>query len=139
MASIGIFSYHFQKRQTIQGLKNTIKQTADRLAHNIVYPLWNIDQIEKEGDLKASIGYSSEDEIGRVISSFNKMAQQLERNFKEIKDAHEKLQKSQETFSGFFNQSNIGMAISTLEKSWINVNIKLCDIIIWHRQEGSVI
>lgn len=266
MAAIGLSIYNVQKNQIIEELKNTIKHTADRLAHNIVYPLWNIDKREidrmialemadkninavvlnanimtievtfgkyrdvsgkllgvdnkdmgdklsekafltldrkiqkdsvtlgylkligtdkhlrenlnnlilqiflitastvllvsilsiiclktmvtkpikaledatikiKKGNFDTSIDYLSGDEIGRVTSSFNKMAQQLERNFKEIKSAHQELKKSQETFSGFFNQGNIGMAITSVEKGWVNVNKKLCDMLGYSKNE----
>lgn len=46
MALIGFVGFHFQKEQAVAELENTIQQTADRLAHNIVNPLWNIDRVE---------------------------------------------------------------------------------------------
>ena len=44
------------------------------------------------------------------------------------------LQKSEETFAGFFNQSNIGMAITSLEKGWLKVNKKLCKMLGYSQQ-----
>ncbi len=45
------------------------------------------------------------------------------------------LRQSEETFSGFFNQGNIGMAITSLEKGWLNVNKKLCKMLGYSKQE----
>ncbi len=42
---------------------------------------------------------------------------------------------SEETFSGFFNQGNIGMAIISLEKGWVNVNKKLCHMLGYSEEE----
>jgi two-component system, cell cycle sensor histidine kinase and response regulator CckA len=45
------------------------------------------------------------------------------------------LRQSEETFSGFFNQGNIGMAITSLEKGWLNVNKKLCKMLGYSKKE----
>ena len=45
------------------------------------------------------------------------------------------LRQSEEAFSGFFNQGNIGMAITSLEKGWLNVNKKLCKMLGYSKQE----
>ncbi|MBC8439314.1 MAG: PAS domain S-box protein [Deltaproteobacteria bacterium] len=59
------------------------------------------------------------------------------RDITERKRAEEALKKSEETFSGFFNQGNIGMAITSLEKGWIKMNKKLCDMLGYTRDELS--
>ena len=45
------------------------------------------------------------------------------------------LRQSEETFSGFFNQGNIGMAITSLEKGWVSVNKKLCKMLGYSKDE----
>jgi two-component system cell cycle sensor histidine kinase/response regulator CckA len=45
------------------------------------------------------------------------------------------LRQSEETFSGFFNQGNIGMAITSVDKEWLNVNKKLCQMLGYSQQE----
>ena len=45
------------------------------------------------------------------------------------------LKLSEETFSGFFNQGNIGMAITSMGKGWVQVNQKLCRMLGYTRKE----
>ena len=49
--------------------------------------------------------------------------------------AQRELRKSEATFSGFFNQGNIGMAIVGAEKQWLAVNGKLCRMLDYGSQE----
>ena len=42
---------------------------------------------------------------------------------------------SENRFLGFFNQGNIGMAITSLDKGWLNVNKKLCDMLGYSKDE----
>ncbi len=49
--------------------------------------------------------------------------------------AQRELRRSEVTFSGFFNQGNIGMAIVGAEKQWLAVNGKLCRMLGYGPQE----
>jgi len=45
------------------------------------------------------------------------------------------LRENEALFSGFFNQGNIGMAITSLEKGWVKVNKKICDMLGYSKNE----
>ncbi len=52
-----------------------------------------------------------------------------------VEERTKELNLSEETFSGFFNQGNIGMAITSLDKGWVNVNKKLCNMLGYSKDE----
>jgi len=58
----------------------------------------------------------SEDALGILTDAFNEMMTEIQERDAVLQNAHEELQISQKTFSGFFNHGNIGMAITSLEK-----------------------
>ncbi len=47
----------------------------------------------------------------------------------------DELRQSEETFAGFFNQGNIGMAITSPENQFVQVNKKLCYMLGFERRE----
>ena len=54
-----------------------------------------------------------------------------------VEERTRKLRLSEETFAGFFNQGNIGMAITSWKKGWVNVNKKLCKMLGYSQDELS--
>jgi diguanylate cyclase (GGDEF)-like protein/PAS domain S-box-containing protein len=55
-------------------------------------------------------------------------------NTNEIEEA---LRKSEQRFHAFFDHSRIGMAITSVDKKWIEVNDRLCEILGYSSQELS--
>ena len=53
----------------------------------------------------------------------------------ERKQAEEALRTSEERFRSYFVQGLIGMAVSTPEKRWLEVNDRLCEILGYSREE----
>ncbi len=51
------------------------------------------------------------------------------------KEAEEVLRNSQQRFQNYFESGLVGMAITSLEKGWIDVNDRLCDILGYSREE----
>nr|WP_319394888.1 PAS domain S-box protein [uncultured Desulfobacter sp.] len=62
---------------------------------------------------------------GLLSSMFLKRQRKAEIDFRQ----------SEEQLLAFFNHGNIGMAITSLEKGWINVNKKLCDMLGYSKEE----
>lgn len=52
-----------------------------------------------------------------------------------VEERTEELRVSEETFIGFFSHGNIGMAIASIDKGFLNVNKKLCDILGYSEEE----
>jgi PAS domain S-box-containing protein len=53
----------------------------------------------------------------------------------ERKNAYEELRQSEKRFRSYFHLSLIGMAITSLEKGWLEVNERLCEIFGYPREE----
>lgn len=51
------------------------------------------------------------------------------------KQAEEALRASEERFRSYFSQGLIGMAVSSLEKRWLEVNDRLCEVFGYNRDE----
>jgi two-component system sensor histidine kinase UhpB len=57
------------------------------------------------------------------------------RNVDERKRAEEALRASEERFRSYFEQGLIGMAVASLDKRWLEVNDRLCEILGYSREE----
>ena len=68
------------------------------------------------------------DEFGQVVSGFNSLLEAL--NQREID-----LRKSQERLSSYFSLPLVGLAVTSLEKGWIEVNQRLCELLGYTREE----
>jgi PAS domain S-box-containing protein len=53
----------------------------------------------------------------------------------ERKQAEEALRKSERRFRNYFDQGLIGMAVTSLDKRWLEVNDRLCEILGYSREE----
>jgi PAS domain S-box-containing protein len=53
----------------------------------------------------------------------------------ERKQAEEALRASEERFRGYFEQGLLGMAVTSLDKEWVEVNERLCEILGYSREE----
>ncbi len=70
----------------------------------------------------------SQDEIGQLIGGFNQLLETL--------GQHEKaLRSSEQHFRAFFERSTVGMAATSPEKGWIEVNDRLCEMLGYSRAE----
>jgi PAS domain S-box-containing protein len=65
----------------------------------------------------------------------NNMKRMNTRLEQKVEERTKELKLSEATFSGFFNQGNIGMAITSLDKGWVNVNKKLCNMLGYSKDE----
>ena len=52
-----------------------------------------------------------------------------------IKERTKVLQQSQEAFKSYFNMMTVGMAVTSIEKGWIEVNQRLCDMLGYSKEE----
>ena len=62
-------------------------------------------------------------------------AAMLKSEIEERNKAEQALSESEERFSNFFNQGNIGAAIASPEKFWLKVNPKLCSMLGYSEEE----
>ena len=53
----------------------------------------------------------------------------------ERKQAEEALRQSERRFRNYFEQGLIGMAVTSVDKRWLEVNDRLCDIVGYSREE----
>jgi PAS domain S-box-containing protein len=60
---------------------------------------------------------------------------ELEDEIKERKQAEAALRESEERFRGYFELGLIGMAVTSLEKGWVYVNDRLCEIFGYQEDE----
>lgn len=64
-----------------------------------------------------------------IYKKTKEYALELEHNITERKLAGETLKESEQKFRSYFEMSLIGMAVTSVEKGWIDANDKLCEIL----------
>lgn len=70
-----------------------------------------------------------------VIVIFSVWNRKLQAEIKQRKKVEETLQASEERFRRYFELGLIGMAVTSLEKGWVHVNDRLCEILGYSRDE----
>ena len=71
---------------------------------------------------------ASQDEIGALVGGFNHLLETLDQRGAALAE-------SEQRFRSYFNLPLIGAAITSLEKGWIDVNERLCEILGYAREE----
>ena len=64
-----------------------------------------------------------------------KANEQLKREVEERRRAEESLRQSERRFRDYFEQGLIGMAVTSIDKRWVEVNDRLCEIVGYSREE----
>jgi PAS domain S-box-containing protein len=82
-----------------------------------------------EGDLDVSARVRSQDEIGELGSTFNRMTGELRQLIDGMRRGEEALRESENRFRRFFELGLVGMVISSGDEEWIDVNDRLCEIL----------
>ncbi|MBF0590610.1 MAG: PAS domain S-box protein [Nitrospirae bacterium] len=89
----------------------------------------------KEGDTSKIVNtITSDDEVGFLSRSFNEMATSLIASQKRLEAEVELLEREQQLHA-VFDFSTIGIAITSVEKGWIDVNHRLCEMLGYSKEE----
>jgi PAS domain S-box-containing protein len=130
-----------QIRQTLllallicSGVVSVALLIAHLLAHPIVH-LRSVAGSVAQGDLDVFAEISSRDEIGELGSTFNHMTGKLRDLVKGMQDGEEALRESEQRFRKFFELGLVGMAITSADEKWVNVNDRLCEILGYPRAQ----
>lgn len=70
------------------------------------------------------------DDAGNIVEYRN-----VARDITERKVVEEELRISREEFKAYFNSSSVGLSVTAHDKSWIEVNQKLCDMMGYTKEE----
>jgi diguanylate cyclase (GGDEF)-like protein/PAS domain S-box-containing protein len=70
-----------------------------------------------------------------LVSNMQYGLAQTRRELTERKRIEEELRESHEDFQRYFNMGTVGMAVTTLEKEWVEVNDRLCQIFGYPKDE----
>ncbi len=76
-----------------------------------------------------------EEKVRERTSELSRANEQLKREVEERRRAEEALQQSERRFRNYFEQGLIGMAVTSLDKRWLEVNDRLCEILGYSREE----
>ena len=71
---------------------------------------------------------TTQDEIGELIGGFNQLLETIGKREKDLKE-------SEKRFRSYFTLPLLGFAITSLEKGWVEVNERLCEILGYPREE----
>ena len=83
--------------------------------------------IENGAELN-SLPVASNDEVGQLVSGFNKLLDV-------IRSREDQLRDSETRFRSYFELPVIGVAVTSLEKGWVEVNSRLCEIFGYSKDE----
>ena len=95
----------------------------------------NFKSMDKPLILDREIEGMGHDEIDQLVTSFNRMRENLRLDIVQEKLVEQKLQKSEEKFKSVFHQADVGMARVGINGTWLEVNKKLCDIVGYQQDE----
>lgn len=92
---------------------------------------WLVMALESigQGNLSRRVGLSGRDELSVIAQAINRMAEQLEREQRALREQGEELRL-------FYDLPFIGMAVSSPhDRRWLRVNDRLCQILGYSREE----
>ncbi len=90
-------------------------------------PIVDLQGKDRQFDLRLSVSPGYEDSLARVLVSFIDIT--------ERKRIEESLRESEERFRKYYELGLIGMAITSPDKGWVQVNDRLCEILGYSREE----
>jgi PAS domain S-box-containing protein len=76
-----------------------------------------------------------EQRVEERTADLAKANEQLKQEVEERRRAEESLRQSERRFRNYFEQGLIGMAVTSLDKRWLEVNDRLCEIVGYSREE----
>jgi PAS domain S-box-containing protein len=97
----------------------------------------NIDITERKRAEEAlqKAHHELEEKVQERTAELSQANQQLTREIEERRRAEEALRQSERRFRNYFEQGLIGMAVTSLDKRWLEVNGRLCEILGYSREE----
>jgi PAS domain S-box-containing protein len=108
------------------------------IAHLLANPIVHLRSIAgtvAQGNLDVSAEIRSRDEIGELGTTFNHMTGKLRDLVKGMQEGEEALRESEQRFRKFFELGLVGMAITSADDKWVNVNDRLCEILGYPRAQ----
>ncbi len=92
--------------------------------------IYNIKRRDGESRILFSHGEAIKDASGHIIKIFG-----TNHDITEQKRAEERLRNSEARFRSYFELPIIGIGITSVDKKWIQINDKLCEILGYSREE----
>jgi two-component system cell cycle sensor histidine kinase/response regulator CckA len=87
------------------------------------------------GNFDAKVQVNSNDELGYLANTFNRMTDALEQNITGRKKSEQSFKESEELFKSAFNYAPIGIALISLQGQFLRVNQGLCKILGYSEEE----
>ena len=91
--------------------------------------LQNAVQKVAQGDFQPQVLPSSILEIQQLEDAFRAMAQQLNQAFQQQKQLNQEIRQRESLFRRYFEQSLLGIAMTSPDKGWLAANDRLCEIL----------
>jgi PAS domain S-box-containing protein len=97
----------------------------------------NIDVTERKRAEEAlqKAHHLLEEKVRERTAELSQANLQLKREIEERRRVEEALRQSERRFRNYFEQGLIGMAVTSLDKRWLEVNDRLCEILGYSREE----
>ncbi len=120
----------------------------ERFVYNVITPIRdetrcygilgvNVDITERKR--AEEVLKKAHDELERRVEErtveLTRANDQLQREVEERRRAEEALRQSERRFRNYFEQGLIGMAVTSLDKRWLEVNDRLCEMMGYSREE----
>lgn len=102
---------------------------------NRLYVLKSVMDDIRAGDTDVRSALTGSDEVADLSAGFNGMLDKMAQQVTERNMATEAQQKSEERMRLFFERQTVGMAITSPEKGWLQVNDELCRMLGYPPEE----